>query len=33
MYNRRFIDDHKTREQKRIDEQIRALQEKREQVR
>jgi predicted ATPase len=32
MYNRRFIDDYKIREQKRIDEQIRALQEKREQL-
>ena len=32
MYNRRFIDDHKIREQKRIDEQIRSLQEKREQL-
>jgi len=32
MYNRRFIDDYKIREQKRIDEQIRILQEKREQL-
>ena len=32
MYNRRFIDDYKIREQKRIDEQIRVLQEKREQL-
>jgi len=32
MYNRRFIDDYKIREQKRIDEQIRILQEKREKL-
>jgi len=32
MYNRRFIDDYKIREQKRIDEQIRILKEKREQL-
>jgi len=32
MYNRRFIDDYKIREQKRIDEQIKILQEKREQL-
>jgi len=32
MYNRRFIDDYKIREQKRIDEQISILQEKREKL-
>ena len=32
MYNRRFIKDYKMREQKRIDEQIRILKEKREQL-